>query len=295
MVEPVAIDLDWLTDHPLPTHPYDSDKDDRGHVVVVGGSGRVPGGVRLTGEAALRVGAGRLHLAVPERLAIPLGLALPEAGIIAMAETEAGEIGGELPADFLKAIGRCDSLVVGPAMANREAAGPLVEALLACELGSARLVIDAAGIGSLGTKPEAVRRFANRAVVTPNGGEMAGLLGCEIDEVMAAPDAAASKAVERLGIAVILKGPRSLIATPDGELLSYSGESIGLATSGSGDVLAGILGGLLARGVPLRDACAWAVWLHGEAGRRLSEDWGPVGFLARELLQLVPRLIRARR
>jgi NAD(P)H-hydrate repair Nnr-like enzyme with NAD(P)H-hydrate dehydratase domain len=101
------------------------------------------------------------------------------------------------------------------------------------------------------------------------------------------------RAVEKTGASVILKGPQSVVATPQGDLLRYEGGGIGLATGGSGDVLSGILGGLLARGMPVRDACAWAVWLHGEAGRALAKAMGPIGYLARELPPMVPLLMRA--
>ena len=91
---------------------------------------------------------------------------------------------------------------------------------------------------------------------------------------------------------VVLKGSTSLVATPDGELFAYAGGGVGLATGGSGDVLAGIVAGLAARGAEPLEATLWAVWLHGEAGRRCAEQLGPLGFLARELLAHVPGLMR---
>ena len=90
---------------------------------------------------------------------------------------------------------------------------------------------------------------------------------------------------------VALKAGETVIATPDGALLLYPGGGVGLATGGSGDVLAGIIGGLLARGAAPLVATAWGVWLHGEAGRRLGERLGPIGFLARELLAEIPGLM----
>ena len=130
-------------------------------------------------------------------------------------------------------------------------------------------------------------------VITPNPGEVAGLLQCDLGEVENDPVAAAWKAVELTGAVVILKGPHSLIATPRGDLLRYVGGGVGLATGGSGDVLAGILGGLMARGLSPLEAAAWAIWLHGEAGRALARKVGPVGYLARELIPLIPGLIVA--
>lgn len=295
MAEAVPIDLDWLAGHPLPVHPSDTDKDERGHVVLVGGSRAVPGGLRLTGEAVLRSGAGRLQFATIEGLAIPLGLAVPEAGVIALPESTDGEIAGELLPRLAKSLARCDCVIVGPAMARGEAAAPVVHALLEAAPEGVHLVIDAAAIAAAGKATELLARFGARAVLTPNSGEMAGLLGRGAEDVADEPERAVREAVERFGSTVVLKGARSVIGAPGRDPLTYSGGSIGLATGGSGDVLAGILGGLIARGAPVADACAWAVWLHGEAGRRLTEQVGPVGFLARELVDLIPQLIRARR
>ncbi|HEY6815591.1 MAG TPA: NAD(P)H-hydrate dehydratase, partial [Croceibacterium sp.] len=139
------------------------------------------------------------------------------------------------------------------------------------------------------------RRIAARAapvVLTPNRGEMAQLLDTDTDRLAADPAGAARRAGDRTGATVILKGPCSHLATPAGELLAYPGGGLGLATGGSGDVLAGVLAGLLARGTPVVAACAWAVWLHGEAGRRLAREQGPLGYLARELPPLIPALMQ---
>jgi NAD(P)H-hydrate repair Nnr-like enzyme with NAD(P)H-hydrate dehydratase domain len=95
----------------------------------------------------------------------------------------------------------------------------------------------------------------------------------------------------RFGAAVALKGTSTLIAAPDGRLVRYAGGGIGLATGGSGDVLAGVIGGLMARGLPAFEATCWGVWLHGEAGRILAGKVGPVGFLANELLPELPALL----
>ena len=92
MGEPIEIGTDWLTDHPLPVHPENTDKNSRGQVLAVGGSRTVPGGVRLTGEAALRAGAGKLQFATVQSLAIPLGIAVSEAGVIPLPEDDDGEI-----------------------------------------------------------------------------------------------------------------------------------------------------------------------------------------------------------
>ncbi|WP_275405153.1 ADP-dependent NAD(P)H-hydrate dehydratase [Ramlibacter humi] len=112
---------------------------------------------------------------------------------------------------------------------------------------------------------------------------MAHLTGADKDEVLAAPMAAALEAARRWNAVVALKGPSTAIATPQGECWVHDGGDCGLATSGSGDTLAGAIGGLCARGATLPQACAWGVWLHAQAGERLARTMGPVGYLAREI------------
>jgi len=136
-----------------------------------------------------------------------------------------------------------------------------------------------------------LHRLGGRAVITPHAGEMAAVMGMEKEEVEADPLAVARRAAEELGAAVALKGPDTVIAAPDGRAYRYSGGRVGLATSGSGDVLAGLIAGLLARGAEPVAAAACGVWLHGEAGNALARRVGPIGFLARELPAEVPRLL----
>jgi ADP-dependent NAD(P)H-hydrate dehydratase len=289
---PATIDPDWLADHPLPDHAASADKDDRGHVLVIGGSRRVPGGLLLTGESALRAGAGRLQLATVEGLAIGLGLAIPEAGVLPLAEGLDGEIRWAATEAIAESLDRSDCIVVGPAMSDAAAADPVVAAVFDALRDELSVVLDAAAIGSATRVSELADRMG-RVVLTPNRREMARLLQIEMADIADDPEGAARRAVERTGATVIFKGPRSVVATPQGELLAYPGGGIGLATGGSGDVLAGILGGLLGRGTAVATACAWAVWLHGEAGRLLARERGPIGYLARELPPLIPALMRA--
>jgi NAD(P)H-hydrate repair Nnr-like enzyme with NAD(P)H-hydrate dehydratase domain len=120
---------------------------------------------------------------------------------------------------------------------------------------------------------------------------MARLLDCEADEVEADPLAAARTAADRFGAVTLIKGQYSHIVHPDGRAFRFEGGGVGLATSGSGDTLAGIVGGLAARGADPLTAALWGVYLHGEAGRALAQEMGRIGFLARELLDKVPGLM----
>lgn len=281
----IPLDSDLLRAMDLPRMDEQTDKNGRGRVLAVGGSRMVPGGIQLTAEAALRAGAGKVQVAVPRSLAVPLGIALPEMALIGLDETADGEIAS--CAALVPMLERCDAVVIGPAMSDA-AAGDRVVATLRDELpAAATLVLDASALHRIeGRLPE-------RSILTPHVGEMAALMRCEADTVETDRPAMVRRAAERFGAVVVLKGATTLVAAPDGRLHAYAGGGVGLATGGSGDVQAGLAAGLAARGADPLTAAIWAVWLHGEAGRRCAEQIGPLGFLARELLAHVPALLRA--
>lgn len=286
------LDSTWLAKHPLPLPEHNTDKNARGRVMAIGGCLSVPGGLLLCAEGALRAGAGKVQLATVSEAALALGVAMPEARVFAQPTDRAGEI-AKLDDAALCAIAACDAVLLGPAMLEGDAAGRLLDQVLDADL-SGTLILDAAALISLGDRAARMGRRAAPAILTPHPGEMAALLDREAESVSNDPVGAARAATERYGSVVVLKGARSFIAAPDGTLLSYAGGGVGLATGGSGDVLAGIAAGFAARGADPLVATAWAVWAHGEAGRRCAEQIGPLGFLARDLLGQVPGLLRAR-
>jgi ADP-dependent NAD(P)H-hydrate dehydratase len=288
------LDRAWLDSHPLPDHPEGTDKNGRGRVIAVGGSQLVPGALRLTGEAVLRAGAGKLRMATIAEATVPLGIAMPEAAVIALPVGKGGEIDAAAADRLLPLVGQCDALIVGPGMSDRDAATALVAALLNKPLQDVSLLLDAAAVACAGNCARLLRRWNGRVVLTPHHGEMARLTGLEEAAIADDPEGSARKAAAHFDAVVALKGAETVVASPDGTTLRYRGGGVGLATGGSGDVLAGIIGGLLSRGAPPLEAAAWGVWLHGEAGGRLIERTGPIGFLARELLPEIPRLMASR-
>ncbi len=279
MMKLVALDRKWLRARALPV-PGDGGKEERGRVVVIGGREDLVGATRLTGEAALRVGAGKLQLAAPASATAALSLVVPEARVIARP--------GRLPwtrstRGLVEAVERCDAVVIGPGMLQNDEA--LARELAAATRGP--LVLDAAALSAA----SAVQ--TPHVVLTPHAGEMAALLGVEKEAVEADPLDAALTAATRFRAVVALKGAKTLIVDPDREMVLYPGGGAGLGTSGSGDVLAGAIVGLLARGASPFQAAAWGVYLHGEAGRRLAARLGPLGFLAREIADEFPEILRA--
>lgn len=255
-------------------------KEDRGRVIVVGGSRQVPGAPLLSGEAALRAGAGKLMLMTGAPWALQTGLAMPEAGVAAIEVGLDGELGA-LDGEAVELVRQAGAVLVGPGMATGGSPAPLQIARAA-----AVLVADA---GSL--HEDALRPAAGRLVVTPHVPEMADLLGLRPDEVRRRPADVALDAAVRFDAVVVLKGPTTWIAAPDRSLWVHEVDAPGLGTSGSGDVLAGILTGLLARGASMAQASVWAVAVHGRAGKMAARTTGRLGFLARETLRHVPSIL----
>lgn len=276
---------------PLPV-PHEGSKDERGSAMVLGGSRSVPGAALLAGVAALRAGAGKLKIATVESRAAGMGLAMPEAMVVDLPETPEGGIDGERAKDcLLKVTKGCDGLLIGPGLTEEGPTTKLAVDLLEA-LPDASFILDAAAVCGLARHAADVRRHGERVVVTPHAGEMAQLLDRSRDAVEADPLDAAIAAADLLRAVVVMKGAETWIVDPKGTRWHYEGGGVGLATSGSGDALAGIVVGLLARGLEPLAAALWGVFLHGEAGRRLAASVGPVGFLAREIPDEVPRLLR---
>jgi hydroxyethylthiazole kinase-like uncharacterized protein yjeF len=285
------LDESWLRAHPLPQPDEASDKNARGRVLVVGGAEFVPGALRLTGEAALRAGAGKLQMATVRSAAMSVGVLIPDAAMIALPAQEDGEIAAGAAELLTDNVAKCDALILGPGMSVSDQTDELVAAMLSVKEQPAAIVLDAAALTSARGLQSLIARQEGRVILTPHHGEMAILTGEDADGIAADPVAIARRVAQQFHAVVVLKGGESVVADPDGACLLHEGGCVGLATGGSGDVLAGIIGGLAARGAPPVTAAAWGSWVHGRAGRELAREIGPIGFLARELLPLIPRML----
>lgn len=290
MSSAAAIDPALLRDFPLPHVPEASGKEERGRLLVIAGSRELAGAAVLAGIAALRAGAGKLQIGTARSIAAPLAVAVPEARVIGYAESDDGCIAEDGIPPLLRWAKAAQAVAVGCGLQG----GPPLERFLSALLrsgASCPLILDAAVLDCLPPLESEARAWPGGKVLLPHAGEMARLLGRERDEIEADPGAAASEAAERFDAVALIKGRYSFVAAPGGRLFRLEGGGVGLATSGSGDVLAGIVGGLCARGAdPLR-ATLWGVWLHAEAGRILTGRIGRLGFLARELAELIPGLL----
>ena len=283
-MKPTPLDKTALEDHPLPP-VIDGDKETKGRILVVAGSREVPGSALLCATAAMRAGAGKLRIATVDSVAIPIGVAIPEAMVMGLPEDAQGGFAPAAAARLREQAAKVDAVIAGPGLAQNAACAQIAGALLETD---ARVALDAALLHAL--QPLESQR-STAPVLLPHAGELASLLDCDEAEIERDPVACGLNAAKRFRAIVLVKGVTSHVVTPAGEAWTYSGGAPGLGVSGSGDVLAGIVGGLLARGAEPLDALLWAVWLHGEAGAALAKRVGPVGFLAREIAGEVPGLL----
>jgi ADP-dependent NAD(P)H-hydrate dehydratase len=250
----------------------DGGKDARGRVAVVGGDVDVPGAPLLTAAAALRSGCGKVQIAAPRQTAAG-AVAMPEAMIVGF--SRAPEL-----------LDQCDAAVVGPGTFPDKPVARRCARLLRRYAG--RAVVDAGALGVL--RDETVlRRDSISFVITPHAGEMATIERTDRETIE--KDAAnwAQRAAERFGVVAVLKGAVTYVAYPSGDAYRHQGGVRGLATAGSGDVLAGIIGALLARGLSPLAAALWGVRAHARAGEALEERIG-TGFFAREICDELPRI-----
>jgi len=289
MTGPARLDRAALEAFPLP-RVEDGDKHDHGRLLIVAGTRELPGAALLCALAAMRAGAGKLQVATAASVAPQLGLAMPESRAIGLAEDGDGNFADSAVRPVADLAADVDAVVAGPGMTESPACAALAEALLASP---AAVALDAGVLRSLPAARAAARAASKLPVLLPHAGEMAALLGCDEATVEADPVGCGRECARRYRALTLVKGSTSHVVHPDGRAWLFDGGAPGLGVSGSGDTLAGIVGGLSARGADPLTALLWAVLLHGEAGERLARKVGPAGFLAREIADEIPALLVA--
>jgi len=285
--EPRELTREELKQFPLPP-VEEGDKNQHGRLLLVAGSRETPGSAVIAATAALRSGCGKVAIATVEEVAPHVAMAVPEARVLHLPQDSDGGFDHSAVEVVVEWTGNCDAVVAGPGVRQGPACSHLAAELL--DKGLFGLVLDAAMLHALAPHEDKART-APMPILLPNDGEMASLIGVDSDEVGDRPMECGLACAARYGAITLAKGPRSHVVTPDGRCWLYAGGGPGLGISGSGDALAGILGGLLSRGAEPLTALLWAVWLHGEAGAMLSRNVGPVGFLAREIPDEIPTLL----
>lgn len=279
-METQKLDLDLLKTCPLPDWSDETAKHNRGKLLIIGGSARIPGALILAARAALRSGCGTVRVAAPESVALHIGIAVPELFVIPLPETEGGNIAAGAMTLLEKQFESCQAVVLGPGMDENAETDTLArEIIAACEL---PLLVDAQALISLG---EELKIGSGPRVLTPHDAEFQALSGGEVgeDRAQTATDFAA-----KTGATLVLKGHHSLIATPEQVTIEEDAGTRALGTAGSGDVLAGIIGSLLAQGLSAHHAAIWGTYFHSKAGEETAKDLGEDGVMARDFIERLP-------
>jgi hydroxyethylthiazole kinase-like uncharacterized protein yjeF len=267
-----------------------SHKGTYGHPLVIAGSRGKAGAAILASRGALRTGAGLVTAAIPEAIAAIVAGGQVELMTEPLPDQE-GHFATPAAIDELKTLATGKSaLIVGPGIGVSDATRELIQWIAKEGAQPGRpLLIDADGLNVIaGLGPEILKIAQGPIVLTPHPGEMARLLGISTAAVNADRIGAARRLVEVTGAAVLLKGARTVIATPDGRVSINSSGNPGMATPGMGDVLSGIVGALLGQGIAPGDALVLGAFVHGLAADRLANRLGPVGYLAGDLAEELP-------
>jgi hydroxyethylthiazole kinase-like uncharacterized protein yjeF len=287
MAEPTQVTPGVLRGWPLPGPG--SDKESRGVVLVVGGNRGTPGAVILSGEASLRVGGGKLQVGTAAGTSAQVGLALPEALVAGLPQDDSGDLAVEAAQEVVDLARGAAAVLLGPGLMDPDAAADLLAAVVPHLAGP--VVVDALGSAYVTGHPDGLHHLEGRCVMTVNPTELARTLRVDDDEVEDDPLGATLRLAKQARSVVLCGGTWKIIATPGGETWQVDEGGPGLGVAGSGDVQAGFVTGLLARGATPAQAAVWGAYLHAVAGDRLADEVGPLGFLARELPPVAPRLL----
>jgi hydroxyethylthiazole kinase-like uncharacterized protein yjeF len=272
----------------LPVRAADAHKRSSGVLVVVAGSRGMTGAVKLIAEAAGRIGTGLVMVAVPRGILPVVQASLTEAVFVPLDETLEGTAAGAALDAVLEAIARADALALGPGLsAHEETAGFVRHLVRSCPV---PMVVDADGLNAFAGRPVDIADRKSDAVLTPHAGEFVRLTGLTARDLDGDRLGHARSLAAGANAVALLKGSRTVIASPGGMARVNPTGSAVLATAGSGDVLTGMIGGLIARGVAPMEAAASAAYLHGLAGLLAGRRSGE-GTVAGDLVAHLPEAI----
>ncbi|MFZ5596057.1 MAG: NAD(P)H-hydrate dehydratase [Bacillota bacterium] len=273
----------WLTPRSSSSH-----KGDYGRVLVLGGSRGMAGAACLAAGAAARIGAGLVTLVVPGAIYYPVASLLPEVMVYPAPGEEA--FSKEAMAVISGMLERADVLAIGPGLSAGPETGELVRKILASVC--IPTVLDADGLNALAGHTGIFKKVKAPLVITPHPGEMARLAGMATDGVQRDRLGVARSFSADWGVTLVLKGAKSIIALPDGTAYINPTGNPGMATGGSGDVLTGVIAGLIAQGMDVAGAAAAGVYIHGLAGDRAALEKGMMGLIAGDILEALPLATR---
>ena len=280
-----ALVRSWLPRRQPVTH-----KGDYGRVLIIAGSIRMSGAAVLAAQAALRTGSGLVYLAVPKSVQPLVVRKLTEVITIPVRETSAQTIASSALRELAAWLPRADAVAIGPGLTTHPQTAAIVEHLL--RIVRVPTVVDADALNACAGH---VRRFARckaPLVLTPHAGEMSRLTGMSAATLQRDRQGVATRSAQAWHAVVVLKGHRTVIATPRGRAFVNPTGNAGMATAGTGDVLTGMIVSLLGQGLAPERAAAAAAYLHGFAGDLVARRQGRVGLIASDLLATIPQAIR---
>lgn len=267
--------------------PDDSNKGTLGSLLCICGSYGMAGAAIMAGKAALRCGIGLLKIAVPKSIYPVCATNILESVYYPLEETSNGVISSKNTDFLLEMCEKSSAVVIGCGLSVCDDTKNLVQSVITnCEK---PLVIDADALNCICNKPEFLKNLKAPAIITPHPGEMARLLHSTPKTVNSNRENTAINFAKKFGVVTVLKGAGTIIASPDGEVyINHTGNS-GMATGGSGDILSGIIGSLLAQGASPINAAAAGVFLHGTIGDLAAEKLGKISMLPTDMIDMIPK------
>src|SRR4051812_11181406 len=276
----------------MPRRTPSSTKFSSGNVVIIGGSTGLTGAPTMAALAAMRAGAGYVTVGAPKSLELSFTVRLMEAMMVGLPDDGDGHLDAAAVEPVLKAIGRADAVVLGPGLSKAPDAQALARTIASrIDL---PLVIDADGLNApAGHLDEVLPQRRWPTVLTPHSGELGRLLDVDSSEVERSRLAHVREAAARSQTFVVLKGDDTLVAAPSGRVAISRGRAPALATAGTGDVLSGVIGAMLAKGMPVAQAACAGVYVHLRAGQLAAAPHGPDGVIASDVIAALPAALSA--
>ena len=278
----------WLS---TPRRP-DTHKGDYGHLLVIAGSVGKTGAAAMACEAALRIGAGLVTLAIPKSLNAIMEVKLTEVMTEPLPETPKQTLSLRAFSSILRLCEDKKAVIIGPGIGTFKETQSLILKLI--KTLNLPIILDADGLTALATQPKTLPTTNRSLILTPHPGEMAKLIRSTPKDVQEDRISISRNFAQSHHVHLVLKGHRSLIATPKGEVFINPTGNPGMASGGTGDVLTGMIGGLICQGFDILQSLQMAVYLHGLAGDEMAQELGEKSLIARDIIEKIPALLQGR-
>jgi NAD(P)H-hydrate epimerase len=278
----------WLS---TPRRP-DTHKGDYGHLLVIAGSVGKTGAAAMACEAALRIGAGLVTLAIPKSLNAIMEVKLTEVMTEPLPETPKQTLSLRAFSSILRLCENKKAVIIGPGIGTFKETQSLILKLM--KTLNLPIILDADGLTALATQPKTLPTTNRSLILTPHPGEMAKLIRSTPKDVQEDRISISRNFAQSHHVHLVLKGHRSLIATPKGDVFINPTGNPGMASGGTGDVLTGMIGGLICQGFDILPSLQMAVYLHGLAGDEMAQELGEKSLIARDIIEKIPALLQGR-